>query len=210
MRMPRPPPPAAALIISGKPMLRGDRDGPRRHRRCGPRLPGTVRHAGATPPSRAPRPCRPSGGSSRLAARRRSSPALLDRLGEAGILRQEAVAGMDGVGAARAWRRRGWPRCSDRTWRPAAGRSRPLRRPAATASMSASAELCTCTVRMPSVARGADDADGDLAAIGDEQRPDRHRALRPRSRRAAGRPCTASSFSTRNFAILPATSAFTS
>ena len=39
-----------------------------------------------------------------------------------------------------------------------------------TASDSLSAALWACTVRDAELARRADDADGDLAAIGDEQR----------------------------------------
>src|SRR5271166_2161544 len=52
-------------------------------------------------------------------------------------------------------------------------------------------------------------ADGDFAPVGDEQRPDGHRALRPRCRKVAGRAITGSSFSTWKATRRPASAAST-
>ena len=95
--MPRPPPPAAALISTGKPI-------------CPAALRACASLAIATPPSPARPGCRPRGrrlGRDLVAHQpdvlgRRADEddaVLLDDLGEVGVLRQEAVARMDGVGA---------------------------------------------------------------------------------------------------------------
>ena len=68
-----------------------------------PSLPGTV---GTPACARRPcgqRPCRPSGGSSRLRPDENQA-GRLDGVGEIGVLGEETVAGMDGVDARRGGR----------------------------------------------------------------------------------------------------------
>ena len=203
MRMPRPPPPAAALIITGKPIALDD--GARRVEIVDAAVAaGHRRHAGLRRDLRARATLSPIRRIVSAFGPTKISPACVDRFGESGILGEEAVARMDRIGARSLAPPRGWRRCSDRTSPPAAGRSRPPRRQACTASESASAWLCACTVRDAELARRADDAHRDLAAIGDEERSDRHvgrsSALelgerlaglhrRPRSRRGTARSC---------------------
>ena len=114
-------------------------------------------------------------------------PGTFDHRSEVRVLRQEAVARMDGVGSARDGGRDDglfvkvgfcgvrWSDLYDFVRHP---RGQHLPVGGADRLDSANAERL----------RGAYDADGDFPAIGDEQRPDRHRALRCRGRRAAGRP----------------------
>ena len=107
-RMPRPPPPAAALIITGKPV-----------RSTAFRASPSVDHPVAAGHGRHAGPCRrlPRGD---LVAHQADGGAVradedearrLDRVGEVGVLGQETVAGMDGVGARSRARQRGSPRC---------------------------------------------------------------------------------------------------
>ena len=96
MRMPRPPPPAAALIITGKPIFSASANAASGESRR-PRLPGTVGTPAAAAASRA----------ATLSPIRRMDCAVgptktvrrLDRGGELGILGQKSIARMDGVGA---------------------------------------------------------------------------------------------------------------
>ena len=127
-------------------------------------------------------------GSDRLGSRSHEyEPGAFHHRGEVRVLRQEAVAGMDGVGAARdggrddglfvqvgfcCMRR---PDLCDFVRHP---RSQHLTVGGTGCLNGAHAKRL----------RGAYDADRDLPAIGDEQRFDRHQALRRRDRRAAGRP----------------------
>ena len=116
-------------------------------------------------------------------------PGALDRLGEGGVLRQEAVAGMDGVGAGRSRRLedRGDVQIGFRRLRRA-----DLDR--LVGELDGERFRVRLAVRLhradAELARRADDAHGDLAAIGNEEFSDRHsaeRLSRP-ARRAAGRP----------------------
>jgi hypothetical protein len=95
-------------------------------------------------------------------------PGVDHRAGEVGVLGQEAVAGVDGVGARRAGG-------LDQQVAAQVGLGGRVARAAArrvglaTCGASASASENTATVAMPSVAAGAEDAAGDLAAVGDQQ-----------------------------------------
>ena len=114
-------------------------------------------------------------------------PGALHHRGEAGVLRQEAVAGMDGVGAARDRRgddgllvQVGSCRMRRPDFRDFVRHPGGQHLPVGGADRLDGAD----TERL----RGAYDADGDFPTIGDEQRPDRHWAVRRRGRRAVGRP----------------------
>jgi hypothetical protein len=146
MRMPLPPPPCAALIISGKPMRSASRAAAR-----DPAPPGIARHHRHT--------CGGhqflgAGLGTHLAHRRgpgpmKTRPAALDRIGEVGVLGKKAVARMDRL-------RAGLPRRIEDGLATQVGfcRSGP---PMATAIVEPGARLFsgiaseyTATVRMPS------------------------------------------------------------
>ena len=148
LRMPRPPPPATALTKSGYGMLGGRLDqrvdvGRRLHRREG-------RYAGRL--GRRDRPGLVAGQRQHVGRRADEGDAGVGAgLGQGGVLGQEAVAGVDRVGA-RPHRR---PRRSRRgRGRRAPGgrarRSRRPRRPSAGARTSGPRSGNTATVRAPS------------------------------------------------------------
>ncbi len=101
-RMPRPPPPASALTMTGRP----SRSAMKASASASVVIP-VVPAASGTPTSAARRraaPCRRTG--QRLGLRAdEGEPGGRAGAGETGILRQEAVAGMDGVAAFRLRRR---------------------------------------------------------------------------------------------------------
>ena len=100
MRMPRPPPPAAALIMTGKPIALRQANAASGDVQTAARCPERVgTPAAAAFPRARDLVAHQADGLRRRARRRRARP--LDRGGELGILRQETVAGMDGVGAGR-------------------------------------------------------------------------------------------------------------
>ena len=104
MRMPLPPPPAEALIITGKP-TRAPRRAASASVITASGWPGTM----GTPASAASffeailSPIAPM---ARGFGPMKAMPAAAQRLGEVGVLGEEAVAGMDRVGAGRLGRRR--------------------------------------------------------------------------------------------------------
>ena len=92
------------------------------------------------PPVAGRRPCRPSPGSRRVAARP-SRPAASTRVGEVGVLGEEPEAGMDGVGA-------GWHARPRRRRRRRGGRARPGRRSRARPPGSRADRTCArCAAR---------------------------------------------------------------
>ena len=174
--MPMPPPPADGLMSTGKPIDAADAA----ERRVGlirRRLAGTIGHAGRLHQRRAPifEPMR-SMASARRPDERQAG--VVARAREVRALGQKAVAGMDGVGAWIAARRRAARACS--------GNSAPA--PAAPIGSARSA-ASTCgapaiglridrdATRSPSRGRRGRSATRDLTAVGDEQ-PPHHRSCR--------------------------------
>ena len=155
IRMPLPPPPAAALTRTGKSKVVGASVAVvRRH----------DRDARPRPRSRGPRPCGPSAPSPRRTGRPATSPASSTRPGERGALGEEAVAGVDRVGARRRAPRRRPRRCRGSSTRPRDGRRRPRARAARRGRRRCRPRRCA----MPSRAAGADHPQRDLAAVGDQ------------------------------------------
>ena len=125
------------------------------------------------------------------------SPAAMTARANAGVLGQEAVARVDGVGAGpRARRRRAGRRAG--TCRPGStpGR-RTARRPRARTARRRRRRSRPRPCAMPSRAAGAEDPAGDLAPVGDQQRrptgasashPEDAEAGRRRAPRRRGRP----------------------
>ena len=166
--MPLPPPPAAALIDERVADLVADREHVRGASRPASVAPGTIgtpaaRMRCARRGLRAHQPRSPSGGGPI-----HDEPGLLHGARERGVLGEEAVAGMDRLGA-RAQRR---PRRSRRR----AGSSPP---PVPARCRYASSATATCSAPAvglgvdgdasdPELAERAEDADRDLAAVGDE------------------------------------------
>ena len=93
---------------------------------------------------------------------------LADGLGEIGVLGKEAVARMDAVGARLLGGGDDPVDAQVALASPGPGRSPPPRRPAGRTARCGRRSETTATVSHPEPARGADDADGDLAAIGDQ------------------------------------------
>ena len=126
MRMPRPPPPAAALISTGKPIARtrsaNCRRAPVLGRRRGDRK-SRARDALAGADLVAHEADHFGGRADEAQARG------LDRGGEVGVLGEKAVARVNRVGARSRARRRGSPRRRGRRRRRSARRSRRLRPP---------------------------------------------------------------------------------
>ena len=96
--IPLPPPPALGLTAPGSRSVRlasqPSSAGPHRRSRAGSARPARGQ------PTRRP-PCRRAPASPPAAARPRPCPAATTGLGERGVLGQEAVAGVDGIGAGR-------------------------------------------------------------------------------------------------------------
>ena len=166
MRMPLPPPPCAALIISGKPMRAASRAssvrrlvlaGVTRHdRHAG----GLHQFLGAGLAAHLAHRCG-------VRADEDACPARFDRVGEVGVLAEEAVAGMDRL-------RAGLPRDFDDR---IAAQVRILRpRPADRPGLVGQAHVLRVGIGFgvhrdgadAELARGADHAAGDLAAVGDQ------------------------------------------
>ena len=132
MRMPLPPPPCAALIISGKPIRAASRASS-----CGDLVGAGV--AGHHRHARGLHQFLGAGLAAHLAHRRRlradeDDAGGLDRIGEVGVLAEEAVTGMDRLRAGLAGRPRGSRRRAGSCPAAAARRSGTPRRPGARAA----------------------------------------------------------------------------
>ena len=172
-RMPRPPPPAAALTITGKPM------------RCASAAKRCVRLVLALVARQAGHAARlresawrddllPSARMACGGGPTHTRPASIDGLREVGVLAQEAIARMHRVRAGGA--RRG-DQLVDAQIGVRRTHCRPAHRPwwpRARAARAASASEYTATVCDAHAMRRADHPAGDLAAIRDEQAADLH------------------------------------
>ena len=173
MRMPRPPPPAAAFTSSGKPSSSG-------------RAAGDDRHAGLDRDP--PRLELVAAVAQRVG--RRADPQQArgaDRLGEVAALGEEAVAGMDRVGA-------GAQRGLDVLLRPEVRADALALVGRAGVQRAAVVGRGDRDGRDPERARGAEDAQGDLAAVRYEElaRPPQPGKRKQRRSRRASRYGTAS------------------
>ena len=179
-RMPMPPPPADALTSSGKPTTRAASSRPARSPGAKRALPGRI----GTPAARASRRARSLSPMSSIDFGRRADPGQAGprhRLGEVAVLGEEAVAGMHGIGARRLGRRQDvvadeiallGRRRADRL---RLIRLRHMQRPGIGLGVDRD--------RLQAErAAAADDAAGDLAAIGDQHLL--HRLALAPSRRA--------------------------
>ena len=105
------------------------------------------------------------------------------RLGQLGLLGQEAVARVDRLGAARDRGRDDRDRRAGSCRAPAPDRYGRTRRPARRWRASTSASLKTATDSTAQLAAGADDPHRDLAAVGDQEPVERRASARPLSLR---------------------------
>ena len=193
MRMPRPPPPAAALIITGNPVFSTKAKAASADR---PNLPATAGDGGHARGCRGLARCDLVAHVSRIdcaVGPTKISPAASTAAANSAFSARKAIARMHGVGARRLWPPRGSRRLVQDMILivPAAGpiSMRLVREPHGKRILVGLA--VDLDGRDAEFARRTNDADGDLAAIGDEELLDRHgraNRLKRRSRRAADRP----------------------